>query len=74
MSGASKEEIEQMLQGDFNFDDSFFMQANADTVDGSDDASIDTQVKDDEEKKLTIEYFASDLTNEAQQGFLDPVI
>ena len=33
-----------------------------------------TSAKDDDEKKLTIEYFATDLTDEAKNKLLDPVI
>lgn len=39
----------------------------------SDDVSSDTPTSN-EDKKLTIEYFATDLTHEAKQNFLDPVI
>ncbi len=51
-------------------------QAMASTSDGKDE---DIQVEDQkqswaEEKKLTIEYFGTDLTNEARNNFLDPVI
>jgi ATP-dependent Clp protease ATP-binding subunit ClpB len=38
-------------------------------------SSIKTEKKgSDDEKKLTIEYFGSDLTRESKEGFLDPVI
>lgn len=39
----------------------------------NDDSNIKTESPDDE-KKLTIEYFATDLTQEAKNDFLDPVI
>ncbi len=50
---------------------------DTDLIDGpwwDTDSTIKTTPKDDEEKKLTIEYFATDLTDEAKNGFLDPVI
>ena len=43
----------------------------------SDNVSLDTETpktKRKEEKKLTIEYFGTDLTKEARDGYLDPVI
>jgi len=39
-----------------------------------DDSTIKTSTEPEDEKKLTIEYFATDLTEEAKNGFLDPVI
>lgn len=51
------------------------MQANPGTIDGSEDATVDTiSTSADEVKKLTIEYYGTDLTDEAKKGFLDPVI
>jgi ATP-dependent Clp protease ATP-binding subunit ClpC len=59
-----------MLQEDL------MMHANPGTIDGSEDATVDTiaGASADEAKKLTIEYFGTDLTDEAKKGFLDPVI
>jgi chaperone protein clpB len=34
----------------------------------------DNKTKKKEEKKLTIEYFGTDLTKEAKDGYLDPII
>lgn len=34
----------------------------------------DQKPKKKEEKKLTIEYFGTDLTKEAKDGYLDPII
>ncbi len=51
------------------------MMANPGTIDGSEDATVDTIASSaDEAKKLTIEYFGTDLTDEAKKWFLDPVI
>lgn len=50
-------------------------QAMASTSDGKDeDIQVEDQKAAAEEKKLTIEYFGTDLTNEAKNNFLDPVI
>lgn len=40
----------------------------------SDEISADKKKDKKKEKKLTIEYFSTDLTNEAKQGLLDPII
>ena len=43
----------------------------------SDQSSVSTsdpKGKKKEEKKLTIEYFGTDLTKEAKDGYLDPII
>ena len=43
----------------------------------SDQSSVSTsdpKRKKKEEKKLTIEYFGTDLTKEAKDGYLDPII
>lgn len=43
----------------------------------SDQSTLDTsdpKTKKKEEKKLTIEYFGTDLTKEAKDGYLDPII
>lgn len=40
----------------------------------SDEVGSEARSKRDEEKKLTIEYFATDLTGEARNNYLDPVI
>lgn len=42
-------------------------------MNNKDDTKIDSKIKQDE-KKLTIEYFSTDLTKEAKWWFLDPVI
>lgn len=40
----------------------------------SDEVGSENRTKRDEEKKLTIEYFSTDLTGEARSNYLDPVI
>jgi len=40
----------------------------------SDKSDIADSKKDEKDKKLTVEYFATDLTQEAKDGLLDPVI
>lgn len=39
-----------------------------------DDIHVDETTRDSDEKKLTVEYYGTDLTHEATSGFLDPVI
>ena len=51
----------------------FVMQSWGDMVEEIGDGASDVDEKDDE-KKLTIEYFATDLTDEAKNKLLDPVI
>ncbi len=43
-------------------------------MEGAEPGASASDVHTDEEKKLTIEYFATDLTQEAADGDLDPVI
>lgn len=52
----------------------FVMHGWADTVEGSQEQDSETAVKDADDKKLTIEYFATDLVYEAKNDALDPVI
>lgn len=49
------------------------MQAGAGATEEMDSSASDADVTEDE-KKLTIEYFATDLTDEAKSKLLDPVI
>jgi len=48
--------------------------ASAGTMDAPDETTSDSSKETPAEKKMTIEYFGTDLTNEAKQGYLDPVI
>ncbi|MBU1758026.1 hypothetical protein KKG31_02435 [Patescibacteria group bacterium] len=46
-----------------------------DILDQGDTSVIDTSKSNKkEEKKLTIEYFGTDLTKEVRDGFIDPII
>jgi ATP-dependent Clp protease ATP-binding subunit ClpA len=61
-----------------NIDDlNMFVDAiDNELMDRSDASAIDTSVSNNkkEEKKLTVEYFGTDLTKEVKDGFIDPII
>ena len=52
------------------------MQAGNEAVKerGDDHGNVEDTKNEDEDKKLTIEYFATDLTDEAKNNLLDPII
>jgi hypothetical protein len=56
----------------------FFNDEDTDVLEpsGSDEVQSDTpkDKKSDSDKKLTIEYFATDLTDEVRQGMIDSII
>lgn len=62
------EDIEMLL----NTVESEIMEKD-DIADGTSGAT-DTKTKKKEQKKMTIEYFGTDLTRECKDGFIDPVI
>lgn len=48
---------------------------DSELMDRSEASAIDTSVSNKkEEKKLTVEYFGTDLTKEVKDGFIDPII
>jgi ATP-dependent Clp protease ATP-binding subunit ClpC len=62
--------------GQLSPDDIKCQFADASAINNKDDdvQVDDTTSSDRDEKKLTIEYYGTDLTQEAKDGFLDPVI
>jgi ATP-dependent Clp protease ATP-binding subunit ClpA len=51
------------------------MQANPGMIDDTNQITSDSSnIDQDDDKKLTIEYFGTDLTHEAENNYLDPVI
>lgn len=74
------ENISIMKINDINNVDDMKMLLDAvenDTMDKNNESNIDTTTTDKkqkEDKKLTIEYFWTDLTKEYRDGFIDPII
>ena len=55
-------------------DDEILDSMESEIVEKSDSDKLSLEPKKKEEKKLTIEYFGTDLTKEAKDGYLDPII
>ncbi|USN55573.1 MAG: ATP-dependent Clp protease ATP-binding subunit [Candidatus Peribacteria bacterium] len=65
-------DMNKLMEGEISED--MLLSANPDIIGDTDDLDLEDISGSDDDKKLTIEYFGTDLTEEAKNGFLDPVI